>query len=112
MGTEDQPSVPAASRPLPDIPPASMRTELEKQRQVAARLLRDLAAAFARNATQVRRGAHSAARRTGHAAQYVQERYMRDWAAGLGYFVRRHPASSVAAMVLAGYFVGRALRRR
>ena len=112
MGTENQPPLPAAGYPPADIPPASMRTELEKQRQVTARLLGDLGSAITRSARQVRRGANSAARRTGHAAQYVQEHYVRDWVAGLGRLVRKHPASSMAVVVLAGYAVGRALRRR
>ena len=111
MGTENQPSIPA-SHPQPDIPPASMRTELEKQRETSARLLSDLACAISRSAGHVRRGAGSAARRTGHAAQYVQEHYMRDMATGLGRFIRRHPAPTLVAAILTGYVAARVLQRR
>lgn len=54
----------------------------------------------------------SAARRTGYAAQYVQEHYLREMVTGLGRFVRQHPAPSVAAVLLAGFLAGRALRNR
>jgi ElaB/YqjD/DUF883 family membrane-anchored ribosome-binding protein len=111
MGTESQPLLPSAGQTA-ELPPASIRTELEKQRQTSARLLQDMAAAITRSAGNVRRRADSAARRTGQAAQYVQERYVREMVTGAGRVIRRHPAASLTAVVLAGFLIGRSLARR
>jgi ElaB/YqjD/DUF883 family membrane-anchored ribosome-binding protein len=108
MPAENEPPAPAVN-PQQDIPPAMMRTELERQRQDTKRLLNDLAAAIAKSAGHVGRRAGSAA---GHAAQYVQEHRVGEMVTGLGRFIRRHPASTLAGAVLAGFFVGRALRNR
>ena len=115
MGTENQP-FDTASQKAAEIPVSSMRSELEKQRQTSLRLLNDLASAIYRSASQVTNRAGgavaSAARRTGSAAQYVQDQYLREMVTGLGRFIRRHPAPSLAAAVIAGIVVGRALRNR
>ena len=115
MGPQDQ----STHIPIPspqEIPDARMRTELEKQRETSRRLLNDLASALYKSASHVRNRAGgavaSAARRTGHAAQYVQERYVREMVKGMGRFIVRHPASSLATAVVAGFVVGRALRNR
>jgi ElaB/YqjD/DUF883 family membrane-anchored ribosome-binding protein len=113
MASEDQP---IASQPPPEIPVSSMRTELEKQRQTSRRLLNDLGSAIYKSASHVRNRAGgamaSAARRTGNAAHYVQEQYLREMVTGLGRFIRRNPAPSLAAVLIAGFLVGRALRNR
>lgn len=115
MGSENQP-IDTSSQPQAEIPVASMRRELELQRQTSRLLLNDLAAAIYRSASHVTTRAGgamaSAARRTGHAAQYVQEHYLREMVTGLGRFIRRHPAPSVAAILIAGFVAGRALRNR
>jgi hypothetical protein len=93
-------------------PLQAVNLELEQQRQTSARLLDDLAMALSKSAGAASGHAVSAARRTGHAAHYMQEHYVKEMAAGLGRFVRRHPAPSLIAAVLAGYAAGRALRNR
>ncbi len=103
----------AGARETPaEIPVAVMRRELERERQTSRRLLNELAAAISRSASHAGDAMASAARRTGYAAQYVQEHYLREMVTGLGRFVRQHPAPSVAAVLLAGFLAGRALRNR
>lgn len=115
MGTENQP-IHTGNRQQAEIPVASMRSELERQRQTSRRLLNDLASAIYRSASHVTNRAGgamaSAARRTGNAAQYVQDQYLREMVTGLGRFIRSHPAPSLAVAILAGVVVGRALRNR
>ena len=115
MGSENEPIHTTSQQPA-EIPVSSMRSELEKQRQTSRRLLNDLASAIYRSASHVTNRAGgavaSAARRTGSAAHYVQDQYLREMVTGLGRFVRRHPAPSLAAAVIAGVVVGRALRNR
>jgi hypothetical protein len=107
MGTENQPLHTAASEP-PQLPSA-LTQELEQQRQNTARLLNALATAIYKSASHV---SARAARRTTHAAHYVQDHYMRGAASGVGRFIRRYPAPSLVAAVVAGFAIGRALRRR
>lgn len=109
MAADNEPPVPAAKPQQQDIPPAMMRTELERQRQDTRRLLNDMASAIAKSAGHVGRRAGTAA---GHAAQYVQEHRVGEMVTGLGRFIRRHPASTLAGAVIAGFLVGRALRNR
>ena len=110
MGLENQPLHAAVNRP--EAGPSSVREGLEQQRQTSARLLNELAAALSKSAGSVSERAAAAARRTGQAAHYVQERYLKEAATGLGRFIRRHPASSLLVAVIAGFAVGQAIRRR
>jgi ElaB/YqjD/DUF883 family membrane-anchored ribosome-binding protein len=114
MGPEEQPI--HTTSQTPEIPVSSMRSELEKQRQTSSRLLNDLGSAIYKSASQVTNRAGgamaSAARRTGHAAHYVQEQYLREMVTGLGRFIRRNPAPSLAVVLIAGFMVGRTLRNR
>jgi len=45
------------------------------------------------------------------AVAYVRENDMRDMLGDLGAFVRAHPQQALAAALIAGFFVGRGLRR-
>jgi ElaB/YqjD/DUF883 family membrane-anchored ribosome-binding protein len=108
MPAENEPPAPAVN-PQQDIPPAIMRTELERQRQDTKRMLNDLASAIAKSAGHVSRRAGTAA---GHAAHYVQEHKVGEVVSGLGRFIRRHPASTVAGAMVAAFLIGRALRNR
>lgn len=119
MATEHQPdSSLEITRKQPPLPqtPETMRRELEAQRQSSARLLNELGSAIRSSAGTVKDKAGDgmawAARRAGHAAQYVQDRYLRDNAADLGRLIRRHPGSSLVVAAVAGYVFGRVLRRR
>ena len=97
MGTQDQPLEPAGVSPT--------GLEFEEQRQRSARLLDDLATAIAKSAS-------GCARRTGHAAQYVQEHYVKDAAGKVARFIRLHPAGSLAGAVVVGYAAGCLFRKR
>ena len=77
-----------------------LRSEMEKSRESAARLLETFAQKI---------GAHRAMR---GAAQYVQAQSVKDVATGIEKAVRRSPASAMALAVVAGFLVGRALRPR
>jgi hypothetical protein len=50
--------------------------------------------------------------RASYAAHYVQEHYLRETVTGLGRIIRRYPAPSLGGAAVAGFMVGRALRRR
>jgi ElaB/YqjD/DUF883 family membrane-anchored ribosome-binding protein len=87
--------------------PHDLQTELDKSRESAARLMESLGRKIGANRA-VRRTAYSVNR----AAQYVQRHSVKDMAAEVERLVRRRPEYSIAAAVLAGFLVGRALRRR
>lgn len=82
-------------------------SEVEKSRESAARLLETLAQKL--GSTQALRSAAGGVHR---AAQYVQAHSLKDMVAGAGRTVRKRPAYSIAAAVVAGFLVGRALRSR
>lgn len=111
MPEEEQP-IDAGGGAQAEMPVAVMRRELERERRTSRRLLNELASAISTSATHAGGAMASAARRTGHAAQYVQDQYLREMVTGLGRFIRRHPAPSIAAVLLAGFLAGRALRNR
>ena len=46
-----------------------------------------------------------------NAVSYVRENSARDMLGDLGAFIRTHPEQALAAAVVAGFFVGRSLRR-
>lgn len=81
--------------------------EVEKSRESAARLLDSLAHKVGANRT-VRRAATEVQR----AARYVQAHSVKDVATEIERAVRSRPASAIAVAVVAGFFVGRALRSR
>lgn len=87
--------------------PQDLQSELDQSRESAARLLDNFARKIGGNYA-VRKTAHSVNR----AAHYVQEHSMKDVAAELERLVRQRPAYSIAAALLAGFLVGRALRSR
>lgn len=81
--------------------------EVEKSRESAARLLDSLAQKVGAN-----RAVRSAASGVQRAAHYVQAHSVKDVASGIERAVRRRPAAAIAAAVIAGFLVGRALRSR
>ena len=91
--------------PAPDA--AELRREIDKSRESSARLLEALAQKL--GSSRVARGAASGMRRAAH---YVQARSMKDVAAGVGRAVRGRPVASIAIAVVAGFLLGRSLRRR
>ncbi len=101
------------NQPEPSIPitrktaeaSVNIQAELDEQRRKSARLLHDFALALYASAGKLPRG-------VSHAAHYLQGRYVREAATGAGKFLRRHPGASMMAAVVAGFLVGRALRRR
>ena len=84
-----------------------LEAELRQSSESAKHLLDDLARKL-RTAPAVR----SAAGGLQRAARYVRSRGVRDMGAGIQRLVRRRPAYSIAAAVVAGYLAGRALSRR
>ena len=87
--------------------PDEMQSELERSRESAARLLESLAQKIGGNQA-VRTAANSVQR----AAHYVQEHSWNDLLNGLEKAIRKRPAYSIAAAVVAGFLVGRAIRSR
>jgi len=87
--------------------PRELVAELDRSRESAARLLDKLAQKLGSN-TMVR----GAASGIGKAAQYVQAHSVEDMAAGAGRAIRKRPGVAIAAAVVAGFLVGRALRPR
>ena len=81
--------------------------ELEKSREAAARLLETLAQKIG-----VAPGMRGAADGVQRAAQYVHAHSVRDVIGGIEKAARRRPAYAVAIAVVAGFFIGRALRSR
>jgi hypothetical protein len=80
-----------------------INSELEYQRQSAARLLELFASAL-------RRAAQSGPIRD--AARYVHEHYWKDLAAGIEHIVQERPGLSVLAAFMTGYIAGRLIRSR
>jgi ElaB/YqjD/DUF883 family membrane-anchored ribosome-binding protein len=87
--------------------PQDLQSELDKSRESAARLLENLARKIGAN-----RAVRKTANGVNRAAQYVQHHSVKDLAAGMERLVRRRPVYSIAAAVIAGILVGRALRSR
>lgn len=85
--------------------PANMQAELEEQRRRSARLLHDFALALYNSAGRV-------PRTVSQAAHYLQGRYVKDFANGAVRIMQRNPGAAMAAAVVAGFLIGRALRRR
>ena len=81
--------------------------EVERSSESAARLLDNLAQRIGASPA-VRRAASEMQR----AAQYVQAHSMKDVAIEIDRAVRGRPAAAMAIAVVAGFFVGRALRSR
>lgn len=90
---------------LTDDTTKSAELELEKSRESAARLLETLAEKIG----TARRTASGTMQR---AAEYVQAHSVRDMAADVESAVRWRPVVSIAAAVVAGFLVGRVIRRR
>ncbi len=84
-----------------------LETELRRSRESAAELLENLARRIGTS-----RAVQKAATGLERAARYVQVYRVRDVTSGLERLVRRRPGYSIAAAVVAGYLVGRALRPR
>jgi ElaB/YqjD/DUF883 family membrane-anchored ribosome-binding protein len=87
--------------------PQDLQSELHQSRESAARLLENLDRKIGAN-----RAVRNAANTMNRAAHYVQVHSARDMAAGMERLVRQRPAYSIAAAVVAGFLVGRALRSR
>jgi hypothetical protein len=86
------------------IPPAEhINSELEHERQSAARILQQFAGAL-------RKAAREGSIRD--AAQYVHMHYWKDLAAGIGELVQKLPALSIVAAFTTGYVAGRLIRSR
>jgi ElaB/YqjD/DUF883 family membrane-anchored ribosome-binding protein len=56
--------------------------------------------------------AHSTADRLGATATYVRDHRLRDVLSDIESFIKAHPAEALAVAAVAGFFAGRALRRR
>ncbi len=88
--------------------PQELQSELDQSRETAARLMESLA----RKLGSTNRAMRNAAGGVHKAAHYVQAHSAKDMAAELERLVRQRPAYSIAAAVVAGFLVGRALRSR
>ncbi len=84
-----------------------MLSELERSRESAAQLLESLAQKIGTSPAL-----RSAATGVHRAAHYVQAHSVREALTGLERAIRRRPGYSIAAAVVAGFLVGRALRSR
>jgi hypothetical protein len=87
--------------------PEEVIAELDKSREHAALLLEKFAHKLGSN-PMVRNAASGVQR----AAQYVQAHTVDDMAAGAKRAIRKRPGAAIAAAVLVGFLVGRALRGR
>jgi ElaB/YqjD/DUF883 family membrane-anchored ribosome-binding protein len=87
--------------------PREIERELEESRESAARLRDSLAQKLG-----IRSAVRNATSGVQRAAHYVQVHSVKDMATGFERLVLRRPATSVAAAVIAGFLVGRALRSR
>ena len=83
----------------------ALQAELDRSRESSIRLLDNLASKIG-----ARRAVQSAAGGVHRAAQYVQAHSVKDMATGIEQVVRRRPASSIVAAVIAGYLLGCVLR--
>lgn len=84
-----------------------MLSELEKSRESAAQLLENLAQKI--GASPALRTAATGVHRAAH---YVQAHTVKGAITGLERIIRKRPGYSIAAAVVAGFLVGRALRSR
>jgi len=91
----------------PGNSPKELQLELDRSRESSARLLDSFARKIGGNRA-VRKTASSVNR----AAHYVHAHSAKDVAIEIERFVRRRPGYSIAAAVVAGFLVGRALRSR
>ena len=87
--------------------PEQLQSELDKSREVSARLLDNLAKKIRLNPAV--RGAASG---LGRAARYMRGETVRNATAGLDRVVRERPFYSIAIAAVAGFLIGRALRSR
>jgi len=83
----------------------ALQAELDRSRESSIRLLDNLAAKIGAN-----RAVQSAAGSVHRAAHYVQAHSVKEMATGMEQVVRRRPAYSIAAAVIAGYLLGCVLR--
>jgi ElaB/YqjD/DUF883 family membrane-anchored ribosome-binding protein len=86
---------------------SELQAEVEKSRESAARLLENLSRKIGAS-----RAMRTAATSVQRAAHYVQAHSVRGVATGIDRAVRTRPAASIAIAVVAGFFIGRALRPR
>ncbi len=96
----------------PDVLPEKFSSEIERQREAAAKLLRRFATTLRRIPARDKAGnvVNSARFKVQHAAHYVQEHYLKDAGAELDRLANRRPAVSLLVAVAAGYVIGRAIR--
>lgn len=92
---------------MPAQIPQDVIAELDRSRETAAQLLEKFADKL--GSTPVIEGAAGPVRR---AAQYVQAHSVDDMAAGAERAIRQRPVVAIAAAVVIGFLVGRALRAR
>ncbi len=117
MPGHEDPSLPRPiAVPAESTTPQKISAEIEQHRLSSARLLDSFAQRLGATAARGSRGAGEAVRQAAsnvhRAAHYVQANYMRSMATGVERFIRRRPAPSIAVAVIAGFFIGRALRSR
>ena len=88
--------------------------KIEESRVAAASALRGTASSLHESADKLPNGpaiAHSAARRVDSMADYLESRDSRQFIGDIGAVVKRNPLPSVAIAALAGFLIGRSLRR-
>jgi hypothetical protein len=105
MSTPNDPEASIHITRKPADTPGSIQAELEIEQRKSARLLHDFALALYNSAGRVPRSVTQA-------AHYLQGRYVREAATGAGRLIRRNPGAAVLAAVVAGFLIGRAIRRR
>src|SRR2546421_10960601 len=87
--------------------PVTVHSEFENSPRSAANLLLQFRYKLQNNRT-IRRARQTA----GKAAHYVQDYSAKDMAAGIERFVRQRPGAALIVAAIAGFLVGRSLRRR
>jgi len=102
---EEHTPVPDDVTPAPDA--AELRSQIDRSRDSAAHLLEALAEKL--GASRAARGAAKGVRRAAH---YVQDHPVKEIAAGIGRAARERPATAIAIAMVAGFLIGRSLRRR
>lgn len=91
----------------PALKSDELLSDMEKSRETAARLMEGLAQKMALIGPM--RGAAGGLERAAH---YVHAHSVREMAAGVERLVRRRPVYTIAAAVVAGFLLGRAMRSR
>ncbi len=96
----------------PDVLPEKFSSEVERQREAAAKLLRRFSLTLRRIPARDKAGraVHSAKGKMQEAAHYVQEHYLKDAGAELDRLAKRRPAVSLLVAIAAGYVAGRVIR--